>query len=85
MIVKTTLEERGPITQEEIEMLERASKMPIVYDEDSPELTAEELRKFCRVSDENRQDEANRRQQCSCHRSQKIDDDCAEILLDFTA
>jgi uncharacterized protein (DUF4415 family) len=54
MVIKTTLEERGPITQEEIEMLERASKMPIVFDEDSPELTEEDLKGFRRVSEENR-------------------------------
>lgn len=56
MIVRTTLEERGTITQEEIEMLEKASKMPIVFDEDSPELTREELKGFRRVSEENRQE-----------------------------
>lgn len=54
MVIRTTLEERGAITQEEIEMLERASKMPIIFDEDSPELTREELKEFRRVSDENR-------------------------------
>lgn len=56
MIIRTTLEERGAITQEEIEMLERASRMPIVFDEDSPELTAEDLKGFHRVSEENRQE-----------------------------
>ena len=54
MVIRTTLEERGAITQEEIAMLERASRMPIVFDEDSPELTREELKEFRRVSDENR-------------------------------
>lgn len=54
MVIKTTLEERGAITQEEIEMLDRASKMPLVFDEDSPELTKEELKGFRRVSAENR-------------------------------
>ena len=54
MVIKTTLEERGAITQEEIEMLDRASKMPLVFDEDSPELTEEELKGFRRVSAENR-------------------------------
>ena len=38
MIVKTTLEERGAITPQEIEMLERANKMASVFDEDSAEL-----------------------------------------------
>ena len=46
MIVKTTLEERGAITPQEIEMLERASKMAILFDEDSPELTEEDLKGF---------------------------------------
>lgn len=43
MIIKTTLDQRGPITQEELEMLERLKNLPIVFDEDSPELTNEEL------------------------------------------
>ena len=51
MLISTTFEELGPITPEEIEMLEKASKMPIVFDEDSPELTKEELQKFRRVRD----------------------------------
>lgn len=54
MVIKTTLEERGPITQEEIEMLKRAKNLPIVFDEDSPELTEEDLKGFRRVSEENR-------------------------------
>lgn len=54
MVIKTTLEERGSITQEEIEMLERAKNLPIVFDEDSPELTEEDLKGFRHVSEENR-------------------------------
>ena len=60
MLIRTTLEERGPITQEEIEMLERASKMPIAFDEDNPELTSEELKGFLRVSDDNGLDGTSR-------------------------
>ena len=52
MIVRTTIEERGSITQEEIEMLERAKKLPVVFDEDSPELAEEDLRGFRRVNNE---------------------------------
>ena len=52
MVIKTTLEERGSIRQEEIEMLERAKNLPIVFDEDSPELTKEDLKGFRRVSNE---------------------------------
>lgn len=54
MLIRTTLEERGPITPEEIEQLEKAGKMPIVFDEDSPELTEADLKKFRRVSKANR-------------------------------
>ncbi len=56
MVIRTTLEERGPITQEEIEMLERARLMPIVFDEDSPALTREELKQFRRVRDSQSED-----------------------------
>ena len=54
MVIRTTLEERGAITPEEIEMLEKVSKAPIVFDEDSPELTEDELKGFRRVSEANR-------------------------------
>lgn len=54
MVIRTTLEERGTITPEEIEMLKTASKVPIIFDEDSPELTEEDLKGFRRVSEENR-------------------------------
>ena len=50
MVIRTTLEERGSITPEEIEMLTRASSLPIVFDEDSPELTEEDLKGFSRMS-----------------------------------
>ena len=56
MVIRTTLEERGSITPEEIEMLTRASSLPIVFDEDSPELTEEDLKGFRRVSEQNRQE-----------------------------
>ena len=48
------------LTKEEIEMLDRMESMPITFDEDCPELTAEQLAKFRRISDENR---AGRRKQ----------------------
>ena len=54
MVVRTTLEQRGPITDEERAMLEQAKTLPITFDEDSPELTEEELKDFRRVSEENR-------------------------------
>ena len=46
MIIRTTLEDRGAITPIEIEMLERACKMPIVFDKDSPKQTEEDLKGF---------------------------------------
>ena len=54
MVVRTTLEKRGPITGEERTMLEQAKTLPITFDEDSPELTEEDLKDFRRVSEENR-------------------------------
>ena len=37
-------------TPEQIAMIEAAKKLPIVYDEDCPKLTEEELRQFERVN-----------------------------------
>ena len=37
-------------TKEQIEMLERAAQTPVVFDEDCPELTEEDLLKFRRVT-----------------------------------
>ena len=51
MIVHETLEPGNPLTDEEMKMLEKASEMPISYDEDSPELSDEELAQFYRVSE----------------------------------
>lgn len=56
MIISTTLEERGAITEEEIRQLEQADKMPILPDEENPELTEEELNEFYRVRDGNRKE-----------------------------
>ena len=41
------------LTQEELEMLERAKNMPIVFDEDCPEFTDEQLAQFYSVKDRN--------------------------------
>lgn len=51
MIVQKEIDVTAPLTPEQKEMIKKASKMPIVYDEDSPELTDEELAQFRRVSD----------------------------------
>lgn len=50
MLVETTFNPNEPLTQEEMEMLEKAEKMTPVFDEDSPELTEEELQEFKRVN-----------------------------------
>lgn len=39
------------LTSEELEMLKQAEAVPIVFDEDCPELTEVELLEFRRVSD----------------------------------
>ncbi len=41
MIVTYKRDLTAPLTEEELEMLAEAEKMPIVYDEDSPEMTPE--------------------------------------------
>lgn len=50
---------KGP-TEEQIKMLEKAADMPIIYDEDSPCFTDEELKEFKRVSAINKE---NRKKQ----------------------
>lgn len=48
------------LTKEEKEMLDKMESTPVSFDEDSPELTAEQLAEFRRIADENR---VNRRKQ----------------------
>ncbi len=48
-----------PLTKKQLKMLEEMDKAPIVYDEDSPEFTEEELKQFKRVS-ELKRDERNK-------------------------
>ena len=50
MVIRMTLEQRGPITDEERAMLEKARTLPVSFDEDCPELTAEDLKGFRRVN-----------------------------------
>lgn len=57
MTVRKTFDPNEPITEEEIEMLKKAEKMSPVFDEDSPELTAEQLRGFRRISDVRREEQ----------------------------
>ena len=46
MIVKSTLNDGEKITEDQLKEIEAAKKMPIVYDEDSPELTEEMEKAF---------------------------------------
>lgn len=41
-------------TKEQIEEIRRVAKMPIVYDEDCPPLTKEQIKKFARIAKEQR-------------------------------
>ncbi len=51
MVVRKDIDINKPLSDDKKKMLERADKMPIVYDEDSPELTLEQLTEFRRVSE----------------------------------
>ncbi len=49
-IIKSTLEPNQQPTQEQLEEIKRASSLPFIYDEDSPELTSEQLKEFAIVA-----------------------------------
>ena len=46
----------APLAKEQKKMLEEAASRPVVFDEDSPELSDEQLMEFQRISDINRQE-----------------------------
>lgn len=48
------LSELGPLTEEEKSMIEHATTMPVLYDEDSPETTPEMLLAFRQAAEEKR-------------------------------
>lgn len=55
MIVEYTLKPGTPLTREQLEELEALKDRPIVFDEDSPELTPETIERFRRAAqDRNR-------------------------------
>ena len=54
MIVRKEIDVSKPLTKEQLNELKEAAKRPIVYDEDCPQLTEEQLRSFHRVNDYNR-------------------------------
>ncbi len=53
MMVYETLHKGDKLTEEQILMLKEMDKAPIVFDEDSPELTEEQLKQFRRASEVN--------------------------------
>lgn len=56
MIIRKEIDITKPLTAEQKEMLKRAEAMPITFDEDCPELTAEQLSQFRRVSEIKREE-----------------------------
>ena len=59
-IKKYTLEEERKLTEKQIRMIREAVNQPVVFDEDNPELTDEQLAGFRRVHEQNK---AERRRQ----------------------
>ena len=50
MIVRKALIPGAPLTPDQIRRLDALKNYPIVYDEDCPEMTDEQLRQFKRVN-----------------------------------
>ena len=50
MIVTYSIEPGTPLTAEQIKRLDALKDRPIVFDEDCPEMTEEQLRQFRRVN-----------------------------------
>ncbi len=50
MLVTYNRKRGTPLTPEQIAEIEEAAKYPIVFDEDCPEMTEEQLRQFKRVN-----------------------------------
>ena len=53
-MVRVEADPKQKPTDEQIKMLQAAANRPIQFDEDCPELTADELKEFKRISDEKR-------------------------------
>lgn len=56
MIIRKEIDFSKPLTDEQKKMLEELKTRPVTPDEDCPELTAEQLKKFARVSEKNREE-----------------------------
>lgn len=52
--VKTYIDFSKPIPQDVIDEVETASKLPVTFDEDCPELTDEQLAKFAEIAQQQR-------------------------------
>lgn len=50
MIVRKIIDISAPLTEEEREEIQALKNRPIVYDEDCPKLSPEQLKKFKRVN-----------------------------------
>lgn len=55
-IIHKIIYENEPFTQEEIEAIEKLDSMPITFDEDCPELDAEQLQKLASIAKQQRAD-----------------------------
>ena len=55
MIIRKEIDVSAPLTPEQIKMLEEIDKRPIVFDEDCPELTDEQLNKAYRALERKKQ------------------------------
>ena len=58
-IVTSVLYGNEKPTKEQIEEIRQAAKKPIVYDEDCPPLTKEQLKEFARIAKEQRKLRSN--------------------------
>ncbi|MBO4608864.1 MAG: BrnA antitoxin family protein [Lachnospiraceae bacterium] len=56
MTVKKNIDLEKPLTNKQLKMLDEMKNSPVVYDEDCPELTPEELKQFRRVADIKREE-----------------------------
>ena len=61
MIVTYNLKPNTPLTPEQIKRLEALKDRPIVFDEDCPEMTEEQLRQFKRVHPRGEDKNSNRK------------------------
>ena len=56
MIIRKEIDFNEPLTDEQKKMLEELKIRPVTPDDDCPELTAEQLKQFARVSEKNREE-----------------------------